>query len=386
MIRISRVKLGKSRTGDTELEEAVELCRQLYNAALEERVTSWKQRRVTIGLYDQYRSLTEIRAADEKYRRLPAQMVRATALLRLHLAVNAFFRRLKDGEAPGYPRFKAKGRFSTLVFTRTGWSIEGKHLVLRFGADRFRFRMKNRIHRSGQIRGLRLVKKLGRWWAYFLVDIGPAPAVKKSTNGVGIDVGLKMFATLSNGEQVEHPRFLRKNLKRLHDAHQVIFRKKSGSKRSARAKLVYGKMHAKLVNRRSNFIYQTVSMLVKKYDGFAVERLNIEKMAAKPMHDTRMRFEIRRGIEDSAWGKFMRVLAAKAEEAGLPFVRVNPKGTTQQCSGCGTIVRKGLNDRVHDCAACGLVLDRDVNAARNIRDRGQRSALERQKRDGAETG
>jgi putative transposase len=224
--------------------------------------------------------------------------------------------------------------------------------------------MRNAIHREGKIKCLQIVKTATRWWAHFLVDIGPTPAVKESKNGVGIDVGLRTFAKLSDGKQIAHPQYLAKSMGRLRVAQQEVDRKKKGSKNRKEAKQIVAQIHEKVANRRRNFVHQVVAQLVKTYDGFAVEKLDVAEMVSTESRNTSR--SLRRGIMDAGWAMFTEHLAVKAEEAGLPVVRVNPRGTSQRCSGCGSLVRKALHVRIHDCPACGLVLDRDENAARNV--------------------
>lgn len=371
MFRICVVKLGRSFKQEEKLLRVLEMCRVLYNAALQERIEAWKKQGISISLYDQHKELTQIRAEDIEYENLPAIMVRETALNRLDKAFKGFFRRVKSGQKPGFPRYKGKDRFNTLVFGPGGWKIEGKKLIIKIKGDPIVFRMRNTIYRQGEIKGLKIIKSDGRWWAHFIVDIGSAPAVKNSKNGIGIDVGIRTFAVLSDGNKVEHPHFLRESLNKIKLAQKEKDRKKKGSNNRKKAKTRLQSVHAKIKNRRQNFIHQTVASLVKQYDGFAIEDLNVQQMLISEPKDSKRR--LRQGIRDSGWSLFGSCLAAKAEEAGLPLVRVNPKGTTQKCSGCGSLVRKELKDRVHDCPACGLVLDRDENAARNIYDLGYRS-------------
>ena len=381
MVRTCKVKLGKAAKQEARLLRGIWLCRTLYNAALQQRIEAWSKQRVSLSLYDQQKELTQLRAEDEDYRLLPAEMTRLTVFHRLDKAFKGFFGRIKRGEKPGFPRYKGRDRFDTLVFGRIGWKIDGKKLVIKAGPEPITLRMRNAIHREGKIVGLRLVRQADRWWAHFLVEIGEAPAVKPSNNGIGIDVGLRIFATLSDGTQVEHPRFLRAGMDQLRVVQQIVSRKRKGSKNRRKAKLFLSRVHEKIRNRRRDFVFQTVATLAGDYDGFAVEKLDIREMVSTESSPEGIGKKsargLRRGIMDSAWSMFVEQLVNKAEEAGLPVVRVDPKGTSQRCSCCGSLVRKTLRDRVHECHACGLVLDRDLNAARNIlqraNDRGCRS-------------
>jgi len=338
------------------LDEVLEMCRHLYNAALQERRDAWRKQGQSISYFDQCRELKGLRTEDTAWKKLNAQMVRYSVLLRVREAFKGFFRRVRAGKKrPGFPRFKSKGRFDTLIFTDQGWKLKGNKLILR-GIGWLRIRGKDR---EAKPIGLRLVRKADRWYAQVLLDIGEKPEVQPSKKGVGIDVGLKTFATLSNGKRIEHPRFLKQSLGRLAKANQRLARRKRGSNRRREAKRLLARTHLKISNQRKDFIHKATRQLVNAYDGFAIEDLKIQEMAQGP------RF-LRRGIMDSAWSLFFTTLAYKAEEAGAPVVKVNPKGTTQWCSNCGTIVRKGLGDRWHSCAACGLEMDRDENAAVNI--------------------
>ncbi len=371
MIRTSKIKLGRSYKQEAKLLSVLESCRQLYNAALQQRIEAYRKQKISLSLYDQYRDLTLLRADDQEFRLLPAEMARLTALKRLDFSYSGFFRRVKRGEKTGFPRFKGKGRFDTLVFGLVGWKIAGKKLIIKAGPTPIVLTMRNKIHREGEIKGLRIVKRRNRWWADFQVDVGPAPVVKAPRNEVGIDVGLKTFAKLSNGENVENPHFLKKVLPQIKEAQRNLSSKKKGSNNRKKAKHELSRLHAKVANKRQDFIFQTVASLAKEYDGFKVEKLNIVGMldstrpAPEGMNKQATR-SMRRNIMDASWGMFIARLKDKAEEAGFPVGLVDPKGTTQNCSDCGTLVRKALNVRIHECPVCGLVMDRDENAARNI--------------------
>jgi putative transposase len=371
MIRTSKIKLGRSYKQEAKLLSVLESCRQLYNAALQQRIEAYRKQKISLSLYDQYRDLTLLRADDQEFRLLPAEMARLTALKRLDFSYSGFFRRVKRGEKTGFPRFKGRGRFDTLVFGLVGWKIAGKKLIIKAGPTPIVLTMRNKIHREGEIKGLRIVKRQNRWWADFQVDIGPAPEVKAPRNEVGIDVGLKTFAKLSNGENVENPHFLKKVLPQIKEAQRDLSSKKKGSNNRKKSKQVLSRISAKVANKRQDFIFQTVAALAKEYDGFKVEKLNIVGMldstrpAPEGMTEKNTR-SMRRNIMDASWGMFISRLKDKAEEAGFPVGLVDPKGTTQNCSDCGTLVRKTLNIRIHECPACGLVMDRDENASRNI--------------------
>lgn len=366
MNRISEVKLGKAPKQEALVESTLDSLRRLYNQALEDRKTSWEKEHKGLTLYDQQKAFTKVRKLDPIIWALNVVMVRATVFRRLDLAFKSFFRRVQAGETPGYPRFKGKDRFRTIVFGDQGWKLNDKKLTLTGIPGNPTFRLKGKIHRKGFIKGLRIVRKADRYFAQFIVDCGEAPDLVPSKNIVGIDIGLKSFATLSTGEVIDNPRFLKKSFGQLKKAQRRLSSKQKGSNRRAKAKKELARLHTKVANRRTDFVRQTVASLVKHYEAFAIEDLDIQGMLEKDPKDDPKKRGLHRGIMDAAWGQFGFHLACKAEEAGKLVIRVNPKGTTQRCSQCGTVVRKDLSVRTHDCPACGLIIDRDLNASLNI--------------------
>jgi putative transposase len=342
----------------------------LYNSALEERIKAYKVFGKSPSYFDQCKSLTVVRSEDEEYDALDAWMTRLTSLKRLDLAYQAFFRRASLGEDPGFPRFKSRERFTTLVFGTQGWKLScGKLRIPSLGLV---LRYSGHIHRQGKHLGLRITKAgNGRWYASVLIDIGEAPPKIDATNPVGIDVGLTTFATMSDGSEIANPRFANAAGEKLKGLQQTLSTKKRWSRRRQRAKVDLARASFKVANQRKNFMYNTVAGLLEKYDGFSVEDLDVRGLLAK---DGKKAKGLHRSVSDASWATFVNILTYKAEEAGVAVMKVNPRGTSQRCSGCQTIVKKTLRDRVHNCSHCGLKLGRDHNAAINILDLGLRSA------------
>jgi len=184
-----------------------------------------------------------------------------------------------------------------------------------------------------------------------MITVHPGPAV-------GLDVGLEKFAALSDGSVIENPRYLRKTEKRLKHAHRALSRKQKASRNRKKARLKVARLHAKIRSQRRDFLHKASRRLVNTYSMVAVEDLAVRNMV-KNHH-------LAKSISDAGWSEFLTMLCYKAEEAGSRVVKVNPSGTSQECSRCGTTVAKDLSVRLHKCPHCGLVVDRDVNAARNI--------------------
>ncbi len=351
MLRTVRYRLRPTRRQRAVLDGALDLCCDLYNAALQERTEAWRRQRKAIRYQDQTRSLTELRQMYPDIAALPVDLVREP-LRRLDRAFRGFFRRVRAGERCGYPRFRARERYHSLAISRV--RVEGNVLVVpKLGGFRFR--------RSRPLRGTprccTLVRHGPRWSVSIVCEIGPAPAKRPVTYPVGIDLGLSAFVTLSDGRRIENPRWLAQSAAVLAGAQRVLARKRRGSRNWRRARRAVARCHTRIRNRRANFCHHVSKMLVQTYDLIAFEQLHLRGLA---------RSRLAKPILDAAWGQLLGQLTYKAEEAGRWAVPVDPRGTTQRCAGCGAHVPKALGERAHRCPACGLACGRDHNAALNI--------------------
>ena len=281
-------------------------------------------------------------------------------LFRVERAFAGFFRRVKNGETPGCPRFKGKGRYKSLTFTQFGDGLgasfrNGKLKLSKIGL------VKIKLHRNipGTVKTVNIKRgNTGKWHAVFAVETELEQIETHPGTAAGLDVGLDKFAVLSDGCTIENPRYLRKAEKRLKHAQRALSRKQKGSRNREKARLKVAKLHTKVRNQRRDFLHKESRRLVNVYKLIAVENLVVKNMV-KNCH-------LAKSISDAGWGEFLAMLCYKAEEAGSRVVKVNPSGTSQECSQCGKTVSKDLSVRMHRCPHCGLVLDRDVNAARNI--------------------
>jgi putative transposase len=268
------------------------------------------------------------------------------AQVRVDIAFKKFFKRVKKGNSPGYPRFKGKGQCDTFTYSRSGYKIKGKFTVLtKIG------RIKTIFDRpiSGKIKTVTVRKtSTQKWFVSFICeDVSHDDFLSISDECVGIDLGLKTFATLSNGEKIENPKFYRNEEANLANA-----------QRKEKPRKVIARIHERIANKREDFIQKLSCSLVNRYGVICFEDLSIDKMAGDP------RFA--KGIMDAAWRKLVQYTTYKAENAGRRVVLVDPKNTSQMCSRCGQIVTKDLSVRIHDCPHCGYTADRDLNAAINI--------------------
>jgi putative transposase len=358
MIRTYRYPLQPTRAQEAVMSGWLRACQQLYNAGLEERTDAWRRQRVSVTRVGQQKELTELRAADPAWEAVPVWVARS-ALARLDRAFQSFFRRVRAGEAPGYPRFRSRDRYDSFDLGSSLPRVAGDRVHLpKLGAVRFR---KYRELR-GVVRHVSVRRTAGRWHVCFACDLGAAPEKLPVRSVVGVDLGLEAFATLSTGERVDNPRFFRKAEAVLAHRQQRLARKKRGSTSRQRAKLLVARAHGHVRNQRVDFARKLAGQLFGRYDLVAHEDLSISRM----VHGN-----LAKSIHDAAWGMFLRCLALKAEEAGRHAIAVDPRGTSQACPECGAVAAKPLEQREHRCA-CGFTAHRDHAAALCILGRGLR--------------
>jgi putative transposase len=344
-----------------QFEQALDICREIYNAALQERRDAWRIRRKHIGYYDQSAEITEVRALRKDVGALHNTVCR-DPLQRIDRAFKAFFRRCKSGESPGYPRFKNKARYNSFTYSwEEGMRLKSDRLTLS-KIGHVRIRLSREI--EGEIKTCTIRRQVDGWFVIFAVKENHSPYIPKTDESVGVDVGLENFATLSTGEVIENPRWLRKSERGLKIAQRKVSKKKRGGKNRNKARILVGKRHLKITNQRRDFFHKTSNQLIREFDNVAVEELNIAGMIKNR--------SLAKSISDAAWNTFLQILTFKAESAGRRVWKVPAAFTSQDCSRCGNRVKKSLSQREHRCVGCGLILHRDHNAAINILGRADR--------------
>jgi len=359
-------------------------CRELYNSGLEQRRAFYQMRRKSLGYTRQAAELIEIKKAYPAYQDIYGQVLQ-DVLRRLDKGFAAFFRRLKNGEKPGYPRFKGPNRYDSFTYPQSGFALAGKVLTLSEIGD-----LKIRLHRPvvGQVKTCTIKRDSNHWYVIFSCQVEDE-LLPSCQDAVGIDLGLLHFATLSTGETIENPRHYRKGLKRLKLLAQIKDHCQKGSRRRKRAAIALAKVHRKVRNQRKDFHHKAARALVNGFGLLVFEDLQIMNMSAAPEPKPNPEKEgsylpngaaakagLNQSILDAGWGQFQQFCVAKAASAGRRVLFVDPYNTSQQCSNpeCGKLVPKDINVRWHSCPHCGLELDRDHNAARNILFRGQEVA------------
>jgi len=348
-----------NRQQEIQLDLTLDTCRYLYNLALADRKNAYEHEGISRSYFDQAAMLT-VERKNGNFKGVFSQVLQ-DVLRRLDKSFKAFFRRVKSGEKPGYPRFKGEGWYKSFTYPQTGFKIEGSKLTLsKIGSIRI-FKHREVV---GKVKTCTIKKdNLGHWFAILVAETEDVSQIDPQT-AVGVDLGLQNFATLSTGEVIQYPRYYVQAEKKLATAQRSLSRKKKGSKNRQKAKLKVAKLHQKIQHQRDEFLHQASRKIVDTADLIVFENLNIQGMM-KNHH-------IAKHIQDHAWGKLIRFTQSKAAKAGKVVELVDARYTSQVCSRCGLMVPKTLADRTHICPNCGLKMDRDLNASLNIRTRGLR--------------
>jgi len=337
------------------LQASLDACRWVYNKTLEIRKDTYKERKESLSLYDTQKLLTEWKKDKPDLLDAYSQCL-TNAQVRVDLAFKTFFRRVKTGEKPGYPRFRSFHRYDSFTFPQGGFKFVNDRLKLfKVGL------VKIKKHRDieGKIKTLTIRRDpVGKWWACFSCEVDPV-LLPATDIVIGIDVGLESFATLSTGEKIPNPRFFRSEEKSLTKAQRKLSKAKKGTNERVKRRKTVAQIYSRIADKRKDFAHKTSLALVTQYGFIAFEKLEIKRMSENGFKG------IRKSIGDVAWSQFMQFTSYKAECAGRKVVYVDPRYTSQRCSRCGQIVKKKLSVRVHSCS-CGLVLDRDHNASINI--------------------
>ncbi|MEX5707506.1 transposase [Parafrankia sp. FMc6] len=386
MRRTFRFQLRPTVRQAVALTAMIEDHRALYNAALQERRDAYRHPSATTVRYgDQSAQLTEIRAADPDHARWSFSSQQAT-LRRLDKAFAAFFRRVRAGEKPGYPRFKGAHWFDTVEWPKDGdgcrWDSQPGHPT----QTRVRLQgvghVKVNQHRpvQGTVKTIGVKREGGRWYVVLSCDDVPARPLAPTGVVTGVDMGVASLAITSEGRHVGNPRYLAAAAGRLARAQRELARRKRGSARRRKAVAKVAALHGTVRRQRLDLAHKTALDLVRDHDLIAVEALRVANMtrrvAARPDPERPGTFlpngqaakaGLNKSILDAGWGVFLAVLRAKAESAGRTVVEVPPANTSRTCAVCGHCHADNRRAQaVFTCGGCGHTAHADVNAAVNI--------------------
>ena len=354
-----RYRLYPGKTQTVILEEHLEICRFAYNRLLDYCKQQYKEKRKTPSQFDLNYLLITLKRLRPEFSRIHSQVLQNISK-RIKDGYTNFYARRRAGLKAGLPRFKKYGGYKSITYPQSGFKVEEGRLHLSKIGD-----IRIRLHRPivGEVKTL-TVKRMpsGKWYACFSCTVEVQPG-EKPFEDVGMDVGLNSYAVLSDGTRIENPRLYRASEKRLAHLQRGLSKKERGGRNWVKARTRVARLHERIVNRRTDFLHKVSRRIANTYETVYVEDLKIGNMVRNR--------HLAKSISDAGWGRFVGMIAYKAESAGGRVIQVNPRNSTQNCSRCRERVKKSLSDRIHECPHCGLKMDRDLNAALNILARGR---------------
>ena len=356
-----------------------------YNYLLADRFDWWEQNRSPVNAcplvcylpelrnnpdyYSQKKTLPQLKKTHPWYGEVYSQVLQ-DVVKRVKVTFDRFLKGDSNGKRSGKPRFKARNRYRTFTYPQMKEGCLQGNLINLPMFGKVKVILHRLIPNGFKIKTASVTKKADGYYLTLSLEDKTVPGVKPDINPMkitGIDVGLKEFLTTSEGETVAIPQHYRSSQKRLRVIQKRVSRRKKGSNGRLKAIRQLGRQHKKVADKRKDFHFKTANYLLSKYDVVAHEELNVKGLT---------RTRLAKSVLDAGWSNFLSILTNKAENAGLLVVPVSahntglrPASLTQDCSNCGEKVPKKLHIRVHECPYCGLRLDRDWNAAINIRNR-----------------
>ncbi|WP_372997288.1 RNA-guided endonuclease InsQ/TnpB family protein [Marinobacter sp.] len=371
------------------LNEWLRLHAELYNAALQERIDAYRKAGKSISYYDQQNTLPAIKQDRPELVPLGSHALQET-LRRLDRAFQAFFRRVKAGKTPGFPRFKSSRRFPGFSYPDpAGWKLmqhgtRGATLRLGSGKNALMIRARGK-HRFGDFtpNDVTLIHRRNprtghsEWQASITLRV-PVEACARNRTGsesVGVDFGVSHWANYDDGSQTDNPRWVREAAPKLAALQRERARKRKGSHRYRQLSERIRNLHEAIANSRRDFIHKQTTALVQRCELIATEELQTGKMSRsargsleKPGKRVRQKAGLNREILSAGLAMAHQMLRYKVTETGTRLHLTNTRQLkpSQRCSGCWNIVSKTLADRVHQCPSCGLSMPRDQNSARVV--------------------
>src|SRR5258706_1633292 len=322
MIVTFRYRLLPAKRQHRALEQILESQRQLYNAALEERIGAYSKAGVTRTYIDQTKALTEWRRSDPEACAYPVCLQRAT-LKRLNEAYRGFFRRVARGGSPGFPRFRGKGWFDSFGFRQfEGISLKAGRLRFKGMPGGLRVHIHRKLPEGATIRSCTFKRDTKGWSVSFAVAV-EAAAPRKSQRAVGVDLGISTFAALSDGGHIPSLKAARRAERQMRVAQRALSRKQRGSGGRCEARMAVARWHAAVARRRSEHLHQASARLARDYDAIVVEKLNGKGLAGS---------RLAKECHDASWARFISMLRYKAEWAGARLIEVDPRNTSQEWS------------------------------------------------------
>jgi putative transposase len=363
MFRTYKYLLRPSSKQDRQMDYLLWQARLIYNAALEQKINAYQETGKSPGVYEQGAFFRSIRHANPDTVGMLNGGCLNNILRRLDKAYAAFFRRIKAGQTPGFPKFKNRSEFRSMDFNygngcKLRFKQQGRAGLYIQNIGIVRICYYRPVPEDGVIKQATIKNKNGRWYVFFKAELPEPQPVNKPAGAIGIDAGLKSMLAFSDGTLIENQHGLKHSLAELRVKQRRACRRQTGSRRQAMAYRQVALLYEYIANSRRDYLHKITSRLVTQYGLIAIEDLSTEFMH-QDKHTATLAM-------DASLANFRRLLEYKASAAGVQVIAVSPYNTSQRCSQCGELVPKDLDTRIHSCPHCGLVLDRDVNAARNI--------------------
>jgi putative transposase len=312
--------------------------------------------------FGQKRTLPKLKETHPHYKDVYSDVLQ-DVVKRVKTTFDRFLKGDNNGKRSGKPRFKPRSRYRTFLYPRIKPDCIANRRISLPKLGQIKLILHRPIPDGLKIKTASVTKKADGYYITLSLEDSTVPEIKPDINSgliSGIDMGLKEFLTTSEGESVAIPQHYRKAQRRLRVIQKRVSRRKKGSNRRQKAVKQLGKQHKKVADKRKYFHFKTAKQLLSKHDVVVHEDLNIKGLSKS---------RLAKSILDAGWSSFLSILSNKAENAGLLVIAVNASGTSQDCSHCGEKVPKKLHERWHDCPNCGCSLDRDHNAAINIKNR-----------------
>lgn len=301
-MRAYRYRIYPTKGQQRLLAQLLEECRWLYNKTLEHRKEAWEQEQRSLDWYETKRMIPVYKKTTRPTLSKVYSQVLQNVTGRVDLAFKAFFRRLKSGEEPGYPRFKGHNRYDSMTYAQSGFKIDSEWLDLsKVG------RIWMVLHRpiEGDIKTLTIRRSsTNKWYVCFSCEVEPVSLPPTDKVG-GIDVGLESFATLSTGAQIANPRFFRTEQKALAKVQRRLSKEEKGTPQRAKRCKPAGRVHERIRWKRENFAHKLSRKLVNEFDVIAFEDLNIKGMVKNQC--------LAKSISDAAWNQLVQFTMSKAE-------------------------------------------------------------------------
>jgi putative transposase len=358
MRKTFKYRIYPTKSQISKLNGIFEAVRYIYNETLALRKNAWETEKKYISLYETSNKLTEWKKEKPELLQVQSQILQ-NAQLRVDLAFKSFFRRLKNKENSGYPRFKGKRRYSSITYPQSGFRIHPDQTVYLSKIGRVPAKLHRQIY--GVIKTCTVKRThTNKWYLFFSCEVEKPEPLPKTGKIIGIDLGLTIYIQCSDKNKIDKPRFFKEEQASLAKAQRKFskFPEKVWSKEKQKAKLIIAKIHERIKNKREDFCHKASNDLIKKYDLIIHEALNVKSMIEQKKWS--------KSISDASWGTLIDFLTYKAENAGKEIRSVDPRGTSQRCSQCGHTVKKDISVRIHDCPYCGFKTSRDHNSSLEI--------------------